>query len=173
MSVCCPGSAAVRKTDGYEDVRRRLEGTNINGQTLLATDYLNHFNEIVMILEILPDCPECFEDAREWRPKTYRQHFADSMLSDSALAIEAYDHCPARFREPFERVVEHMDNLVMFALRRLAEPVARQDAATIRRIAEAVGNRLEMLITMASGIIHGNVQTVGQRDIDALLARPS
>lgn len=173
MSACCPGSAAVRKTDGCEDVRRRLEGTNINGQTFLATDYLNHFNEIVMILEILPDCPECFEDAREWRPKTYRQHFADSMLSDSALAIEAYDHCPARFREPFERVVEHMDNLVMFALRRLAEPVARQDAATIRRIAEAVGNRLEMLITMASGIIHGNVQTVGQRDIDALLARPS
>ncbi|MBM3566696.1 MAG: hypothetical protein FJX42_11365, partial [Alphaproteobacteria bacterium] len=26
---------------------RRARGTNVNDQTLLATDYLNHFNEVV------------------------------------------------------------------------------------------------------------------------------
>lgn len=173
MSGCCPRKAAAEDGAAYEELRRRVEGTNINGQTLLATDYLNHFNEIVMILEILPDCPECFEDARSWQPKSYQQHFADSRLSDSCLAIEAYCHSPARYREPFDRLVEHMDNLVTFAVRRLAEPVAKQDAAAIRRVAEAVGNRLGTLIAMASAIIHGNVATVDQRDIDALLARPT
>lgn len=172
MNASCLDQDAVEDAGGYAAFRRRVAGTNVNSQTLLATDYLNHFNEIVMILDILADCPECFEDARGWQPKSYQQHFADSTLSDSALAIEAYDHCPARFRTPFERVVEHMDNLVMFALRRLAEPVANQDAATIRRIANAVGQRLEMLIAMASGIINGSVATIAQRDIDALLARP-
>lgn len=173
MGACCASRAAAGNTAAYEAVRRRVEGTNINGQTLLATDYLNHFNEIVMLLEILPDCPECFEDARRWQPKGYQRHFADSTLSDRELAIEAYCHSPSQFRQPFERIVEHMDNLVMFALRRLDDPVANQDVNAIRRIAVAVGNRLEALIAMASGIIHGNVATVGQRDIDAMLARPA
>lgn len=171
MCACRASKAAADDPDTYEALCRRAAGTNINGQTLLATDYLNHFNEIVMLLEILPDCPDCFEDARIWRPKSYQKHFADSSLSDRELAVAAYCHSPARFRQPFERVVEHMDNLVMFALRRLEEPVAKQDGPAIKKIAEAVGDRLERLIVMASGIIHGGVETVGQKDIDALLAR--
>lgn len=168
----CAGKITAEDQGAYQALCRRVAGTNINGQTLLATDYLNHFNEIVMILEILPECPECFEDARSWQPKSYQQHFADSGLSDRDLAVEAYAHAPARFRQPFDRVVEHMDNLVMFALRRLEEPVMKQDEAAVRKIAAAAGSRLERLIAMASGIIHGGVDTVGQQDIDALLARP-
>jgi hypothetical protein len=37
----------------------RLEGTNINQSTLLATDYLNRFNEVVMMIEMIPDMPDC------------------------------------------------------------------------------------------------------------------
>ena len=35
----------------------RLEGTNINQSKLLATDYLNHFNEVVLLIEMLPSAP--------------------------------------------------------------------------------------------------------------------
>jgi len=171
MASCCAGGVSAENVAVYKDLCRRVQGTNINAQTLLATDYLNHFNEIVMILDILPDCPECFEDARRWQPKSYEQHFADSTLSDSELAVEAYRHSPLRFRRPFERTVEHMDGLVLFALRRLEGPVANDDRPAIRRIALAAGGRLTALIATASGIIHGNVATVGQRDIDELLAR--
>ena len=44
----------------------RLEQANINPQTGLATDYLNHFNEVMMLLEMLPDMPDCAEDVLEW-----------------------------------------------------------------------------------------------------------
>ena len=59
----------------FKRYQERVRGTNISEQTLLATDYLNHFNEIVMLLEMLADIPECFEDAKAWAPKSYPDHF--------------------------------------------------------------------------------------------------
>ena len=44
-----------------EELRDRLEGSNINPNTFLATDYLNHFNELVMFLEMIPDMPDMLE----------------------------------------------------------------------------------------------------------------
>ena len=42
--------------------RVRLADANINPATGLATDYLNHFNEAIMLLEMLSSCPECRDD---------------------------------------------------------------------------------------------------------------
>lgn len=170
MSGCCATAGTRAEADAAcDDLRRRLDGTNVNSQTFLATDYLNHFNEIVMLLDILADCPECFEDARSWQPKSYVKHFADSSLSDRDVAIEAYAMAPAKYRHRFDRIVEHMDNLVLFALRRLEAPVASQDTATIQRIAGAVAMRMQELVAMASAVIHGNVATSGQEHVDALM----
>ena len=44
---------------------------NINPATGLSTDYLNHFSEALMALEMVRDMPECIEDLRAWTPKTY------------------------------------------------------------------------------------------------------
>jgi len=174
MTGCCAlAKAAAGVPAAHEDLRRRLEGTNINSQTFLATDYLNHFNEITMLLDILADCPDCFEDARGWQPKSYSQHFADSTLSDRELAIEAYSHAPLKYRRPFDRIVEHMDHLVLFALRRLEAPVSSHDAVAIHRIAAAVAKRMQELVAMASAVIHGNVATSAQDDVDALMRNRS
>src|SRR5713226_3249565 len=43
-----------------------LRAANINPRTGLATDYLNHFNEAIMLLEMVPDMPECAEDFLTW-----------------------------------------------------------------------------------------------------------
>ena len=53
----------------------RLRAANINPRTGLATDYLNHFNEAIMLLEMIPDMPECFEDFLGWQPLSYAEHF--------------------------------------------------------------------------------------------------
>ena len=37
---------------GGESLHVRVRGKNINEETLLATDYLNHFNEIIMLFDI-------------------------------------------------------------------------------------------------------------------------
>ena len=52
--------------------RRLLAEANINPVTGLSTDYLNHFNEAVMLLEMIPVMPECGEDLAAWRPLSYR-----------------------------------------------------------------------------------------------------
>ena len=58
----------------YLALCRRAQGTNVNERTLLATDYLNHVNEIVMLVEIIPDAPECLDDCKAWQPMTYQEH---------------------------------------------------------------------------------------------------
>ena len=52
--------------------RSHIPGTNINESTLLASDYLNHFHELVMLLEAIQSDPAGFsEDLLSWRPLTY------------------------------------------------------------------------------------------------------
>ena len=63
-------------------MRTRIAGANINEQSLLATDYLNHLNEVAMILEMLPDMPDFVEDVKSWSIKSYLQHFMDRKFSD-------------------------------------------------------------------------------------------
>src|ERR1700745_1881566 len=68
-----------------------LRAATINPRTGLATDYLNHFNEAVMLLEMIPDIPECAEDFLVWSPLSYAEHFWASNFKARDLAIEAYE----------------------------------------------------------------------------------
>ena len=76
-----------RQSDSTARLKTLVAATNVNDDTFLATDYLNHFNEIVMLLEMVPDMPDILTDAKDWRPKTYARHFLDSGLSDSGITI--------------------------------------------------------------------------------------
>lgn len=87
------------------DLRSLVIGKNINPETLLATDYLNHFNEVIMLLEMTPDMPECFEDIKAWAPKGYEQHFRDSGFAEKELAILAYRHSPSQYRTAFDSTI--------------------------------------------------------------------
>lgn len=151
------------------DYRARLEGTNINPQTLLATDYLNHFSEIVMLIELIPDMPEMFEEARAWQPRTYREHFRASQFRERELAIEAYDHAPAKYRKPFEDIIGQMDVLVAGALDGIGAAVARGDVAELRAICQENARLSHRLIEQASAVIHGGEPALDQREIDGLL----
>ncbi|HMH63198.1 MAG TPA: hypothetical protein VK561_18210, partial [Bradyrhizobium sp.] len=65
----------------------QLRAANINPRTGLATDYLNHFNEAIMLLEMVPDMPECAEDFLAWQPLSYGEHFTASHFKARDLAI--------------------------------------------------------------------------------------
>src|ERR1700691_5254907 len=82
---------------GLEEEARaaRLLAANINPRTGLATAYLNHFNEAIMLLEMIPDMPECSEDFLEWQPLSYSEHFTASNFKARDLAIEAYETADA------------------------------------------------------------------------------
>ena len=144
--------------------------TNINGDTFLATDYLNHFNEIVMLLEMIPDMPDILEDAKSWQPKTYAQHFLDSGLSDSGITIEAYENAPAEFREPFDITVERMNRVVIKGIARIERALESPHPEQLAAATATVTSLLERLVDIASAIIHGGTPPLEQDEIDGLLS---
>ncbi len=158
-----PGGAA------QEGLRARLRGTNINEETFLATDYLNHFNEIIMLIELVPSMPECLDEVRAWQPKSYEAHFQDSCFADKELAVLAYQNAPARFKEPFDKTIAHMDRLVEDGLARLTAAVEAGDPGPIEVEANALVRGLQRLGEVAGGIIHGDECTLDQADIDNIL----
>ena len=150
-------------------LHERVLGKNINEKTLLATDYLNHFNEIIMLVELLPDMPDMLEEVQAWQPKSYEEHFRDSCFEEKELAIEAYLGSPERYRHPFDRTVFHMDELVADGLAGLEQAVAEGDSQRIAATAERVTDRLRRFVDVASGIIHGDERTMDQDEIDGIM----
>src|SRR5438067_13612117 len=85
-----------RKDAGKAARAAVLRAANLNPRSGLATDYLNHFNEAIMLLEMVPDMPECAEDFLTWTPLTYAEHFWASNFKARDLAIEAYELSDAK-----------------------------------------------------------------------------
>ena len=150
--------------------RRLVEGTNINSVTLLATDYLNHFNEIVMILDPVPDMPDMLAEAKEWQPKSYVQHFEDSTFKDKDLAVEAYKHVPDETRQIFEDIVRSIDELVERGLARIEATIETAGADALQEVTSDITRRLQILLDKASAIINGDSNTLDQTEVDSLIA---
>ena len=146
-----------------------VKGRNINEKSLLATDYLNHFNEIVMILDLVPDMPESLEDAKEWTPKSYVEHFRESTFTDKDLALFAYENSPEEYRVPFDDTVKQIHQIIADGLWDVERVVKTGDDALIRRVTTAVSHKLQRFIDVASAIIHGDVRTMDQAEIDSIL----
>ncbi|MCH7937334.1 MAG: hypothetical protein IH994_09640 [Proteobacteria bacterium] len=162
-------TATAKSDDEFLALRERVKGSNIDETTLLATDYLNHFNEIVMLLEMVADMPEILDDVKAWRPKTYKDHFRDSTIADKDLAIEAYDHVPGIYREPFEQTIEQLNVMIASATERLERNLADGDMEVLKVNAQTVSRLIQKLMDMASAIIHGSAKTMDQSEIDVLL----
>ncbi|HVO03138.1 MAG TPA: hypothetical protein VMT54_13115 [Candidatus Cybelea sp.] len=151
------------------DLQQRAQGSNVNEKTLLATDYLNHINEIVMLFDLVPDAPECLEDCKTWQPLTYQDHFRASHIADRDLAIEAYDYAPPAYKQPFDQLVSEMNRLVAISIERLDTAIAEGEEEITRMIAERASRNLQDLIGQASAVIHGSDHVVDQAQIDALM----
>ena len=145
-----------------------VKGKNINRETLLATDYLNHFNEIVMLLDLVPTMPECIEDAKAWAPKSYQDHFLDSAFTDKDLAILAYYNAPRRFREPFDEAVADMNELVAEGVAAIVQSLAAGEPDHIDFTVSEVSRKLQSGIALCSAIISGHAAKFDQSAVDAL-----
>ncbi len=163
------GQTVTMDDPQYLAMHERAKGTNVNEQTLLATDYMNHFNEVVMLLEMIPDMPDMLDEAKEWQPKSYKDHFIDSSIADRELAVEAYDFVPTRYKVPFEQTISQLNRLVASSLGRLEQDLADGNVNLARENASALSMTLQRLTDVAGGIIHGSEHTMDQSEIDILL----
>lgn len=172
------GQSGALKTEEFDEeaefiaFRPRVKGTNIDEQTLLATDYLNHFNEIVMLFDMIPDMPELLEDCKAWQPRSYEDHFRQSTFSDRDLAVEAYGKVPSRFRIPFEETIRQINSLILSSIDRLdADIAAGLDAETLRHTCSSVSRAAQVLMDHASAIIHGSHHIMDQDEIDRMIGK--
>jgi hypothetical protein len=154
---------APGKVGGDDDARAaRLRAANINPRTGLATDYLNHFNEAIMLLEMIPDMPECAEDFLGWHPLSYREHFTASNFKARDLAIEAYNSADAAIRTEFDNITSAMTSILTAVSAAMRE--VQQDT-TRATLAEQATGWVKPLVALAGGIINGGTEA----DVDYIM----
>ena len=83
----------------------------VNPVSGLANDYLNLFNEIIMLVENYPVMPELGGDIRAWAPVAYRDYFTASSLPGGASAVEAYERIDPALRLAFEAILAEIAHL--------------------------------------------------------------
>ena len=157
MSSTATTSARSDRPTGYtgpisEARAAQLKAANINPRTGLATDYLNHFNEAIMLLEMVPDMPECAEDFLAWAPLSYAQHFVASNFKDRDLAIEAYEMAEPTIRTEFDKLTDNMTSILSAVGAAMRE--AKQDK-TRATLAEQATGWVKPLVMMTAGVING------------------
>lgn len=149
-----------------------LSTANINPKTGLATDYLNHFNEVVMLMEMLADMPDCAEDVLEWKPASYPEHFQQSTFKDKDLAVLAYKAAPRDLRLHLETIILQIDRTVIFAQDTIRDNDINTELGA--KVAHIATHEIRPLIAAASSAIHGQIDDTvtlsetSQEDIDAL-----
>ncbi|MEA2822385.1 MAG: hypothetical protein QOJ86_4389 [Bradyrhizobium sp.] len=156
-----------RKDGGKAARAAQLRAANINPRTGLATDYLNHFNEAIMLLEMIPDMPDCAEDFLCWRPLSYREHFAASNFRARELAIAAYDSADPSIRGEFDSLTGAMTSILTAVGAAMRE--ARQHK-TRAILAEQATGWVKPLVMLAGGIINGQgIQSGPEADVDYIM----
>lgn len=155
------------------DDETRLIEANVNPRTGFATDYLNHFNEAVMLLELLADMPECLDDFFAWRPKKYDQHFATSKSKHRQVALAAYAEADPGLRQQLDWLAHSMNEILM-----ATREVMRQDVSNHNAVADLAVRWVKPLLVRAGAVINGTqaqhaaeAGTAPQTVVDALLAR--
>jgi hypothetical protein len=156
-STAAQPARSDRQTPIPQDEARaaRLRAANINPRTGLATDYLNHFNEAIMLLEMIPDMPECAEDFLGWQPLSYCEHFTASNFKARDLAIEAYDSADQGIRAEFDSLTSAMTSILTAVGAAMRE--AKQDK-TRATLAEQATGWVKPLVMLAGGVINGSTE---------------
>ena len=143
-----------------------LAAANINPKTGLATDYLNVFNEAVMLFGLLAEMPDMLEELKNWEHLTYEEHFARSGFQAKELAVLAYHHADPAIKGPFDRLSAEMGNLLHDAITHVEGAIKRgEDIGDF--VAESSFG-LRSAIMMLDSMVHGGDMGGAQDDIDAL-----
>lgn len=143
-----------------------LAAANIVPATGLATDYLNVFNEAVMLFGLLPNMPDLIDELLVWEPLTYEQHFGRSGFQAKDLAILAYQNAAPDVKVPFDRLSQETCILLQKAILE-----AQHLMATNGDVSDFVAETtfaLQSAIIILDGMVHGEQTGGAQDDIDAL-----
>ncbi|GIU67275.1 hypothetical protein [Candidatus Phycosocius spiralis] len=163
QQVCLSNHADLKDLDPSV-----LAAANINPKTGLATDYLNVFNEAVMLFGLLAEMPDMLEELKNWEPLSYEEHFARSGFMAKDLAIVSYLRCDPTIKAGFDALSTDLGHMVQEAIAQ-AEIAITQGEDIVDFIAITSGS-LRSQIMLLDRMVHGGDPGGAQDDIDALFS---
>ena len=137
------------------------QATNIvNPNSGIANDFLNQYNEILLLVENLPVLlPEMVEDLLAWRPRSYEEYFKYSPLPGSEIAVKIYQNLDLSFRKKFEVQVAKLNKLAAKAVTVIGKHDLEADelcAEDIERFCGEISKQIRAEIEKASAYVnHG------------------
>lgn len=82
----------------------------INPESGIANDFLNHFNEILLLIENLPILlPELVDELLQWYPVSYADYFRRSPLPGGTAALDRYNALSDEAKSYFDHLVERLN----------------------------------------------------------------
>ena len=146
--------------------REDLIAANINPDTGLATDYLNVFNEAIMLLDLVADMPDMLEELLGWRFLNYWEHFERSSFEAKELAIEVYKSLDVHFRTSLDGAALNLGQKIENTIATLQGMVTNNQEYS-GYLGDICGQIHAEIMTI-DGLIHGQNQINEQDEIDAL-----
>jgi hypothetical protein len=124
----------------------------------LSNDYLNHYSEVLMLIEAAGEDPELAHELRQWQPVDYRSYFTASPLRRAQAALDAYEALPVERRFVFEKLVRAMDQLAEMTILAIG---LKDDPDTAVFVPSVAAPILRRLIARAAHFLNS-----GGEDID-------
>jgi hypothetical protein len=132
----------------------------VNPESGIANDYLNHFNEVFLMIENLPVLlPEMVDELMQWRPMSYVEYFQRSPLPASAETLKIYETLDDSFRADFEAMIVLLDRSVLqcvelISAHRLPDGTIEPEAIT--EMCEKYANDLRAVLDRTADLVnHG------------------
>ena len=137
----------------------------VNPASGLANDYLNIFNEIVMMIDLLPEMPDLAGDIGAWSPVTYRAYFARSTLAGRERALSVYDQLDPGFRRTFERRASDLSRAARAACGNVLDATARKDSSgdDLATLCAAQANRLRARLDRMADMVNSGADQRSRR----------
>ncbi len=89
-----------------------MKSANVNPDTGFATDYLNLFNEYIMLAEMVADGSMEKEVLNDWQELDYETHFINTGFSGLEIVLRAYRSLKKEIKQYFEKETNELISLI-------------------------------------------------------------
>ncbi len=143
----------------------------IDSVTGLATDFLNQFNEVAMLLDMIASDSSLIDDLEEWQARDYVAHFAASGFADRHLALEAYELSPPLTRRRFDALCGELADILAQGLAFLVNCRDSGAEAAVKPAAQALGAEVREHLDRLDTLVHAGRKRPAQAQVGAMFAR--
>jgi hypothetical protein len=101
--------------------------------------------------------PEMLDELLEWRPVTYREYFAKSLLPGSSRALQIYETLEDAFRRDFESIIDGINAMALASIdviRAHRNPAGDIDPSRVSDFCENASSAIRSALNRAADLVN-------------------